>query len=297
MNIRAAFGNSLKVSALTIWYFICFVIATAVVPLETGPPQTQAEQSKAALALIVVCLLNTIVLAYVILNARWRGWKLIAGMFLILYGVTTFMPQSESAFFLTRLPAGMVPRLFVFGAIIAILFSSVAVLILTIRKPIAANDESNLPLGTGASQWIWKLAVAIVLYVSLYFTFGYFIAWQNPVVRAYYGGSDPGSLLTQMRSVLVDTPWLLPFQILRALMWIALGLVTISMMRGRWWKVALAVAALFGVVMNTQLLLPNPFMPEAVRMTHLVETATSNLIFGFALVWLFHRRSPSTNQQ
>jgi len=40
------------------------------------------------------------------------------------------------------------------------------------------------------------------------------------------------------------------------------------------------------VVMNAQLLLPNPFMPEPVRMAHLVETASSNLIFGVFVGWL-----------
>ena len=291
MNVRTAFGDSLKVLALTICYFICFVIATALVPLETGLPQSQAEQSKAAFALIVVCLLNTIVLTYIVLNSRWTGWKLIAGLFLILYGVTTVMPQSESAFFLTKLPAGMVPRLFVSGAIIAVLFSFAAIFVLGKRKQIASNDNASSMLIIDPNKWPLKLTIAIALYVTLYFTFGYFIAWKNPVVRAYYGGTDPGSFLTQMYSTLRDMPSLLPFQIIRGLIWTVLGLITISMMKGHWWKIAMATAALFGVVMNTQLLLPNPFMPEEVRMTHLVETATSNFIFGFILVWLFHRRS------
>jgi len=296
MNVRTVIGNTLKVSALTIIYFICFVIATALMPLDTGVQQSQADQANAALILIAVCLLNTVVLAYIILCSRWWGWKLIGAMFLIIYGVVTVMPQSESAFFLTRLPAGMVPRLFASGAIVAILFSSVAVLILGKRKRNAVDGDANQILVSGTSQWIWKLAVSVVLYVILYFSFGYFIAWKNPALRAYYGGTDPGSLITQLHSVLSNTPWLMPFQILRGLAWTGLGLLTISMMRGQWWKVALAVGALFGVVMCSWLLLPNPFMPEAVRMTHLVETASSNFIFGFVLVCLFHRQSSSTHR-
>jgi hypothetical protein len=58
------------------------------------------------------------------------------------------------------------------------------------------------------------------------------------------------------------------------------------MMKGRWWEAALAVALLFSVVMNTQLLLPNPLMPAEVRMIHLLETATSNFLFGWLAVWL-----------
>ena len=53
------------------------------------------------------------------------------------------------------------------------------------------------------------------------------------------------------------------------------------------------VALVFAVVMNSGLLLPNPYMPEAVRMAHLVETASSNFVFGCAIVWLLHRHHDS----
>jgi hypothetical protein len=36
--------------------------------------------------------------------------------------------------------------------------------------------------------------------------------------------------------------------------------------------------------MNSQLLLPNPYMPPTVRMVHLLETATSNFLFGWLIV-------------
>jgi hypothetical protein len=39
-------------------------------------------------------------------------------------------------------------------------------------------------------------------------------------------------------------------------------------------------------VMNSLLLLPNPYMPHEVRMAHLVETASSNFIFGVFIGWL-----------
>jgi hypothetical protein len=34
-----------------------------------------------------------------------------------------------------------------------------------------------------------------------------------------------------------------------------------------------------------QLLLPNPYMPADIRLSHLVETLGSNLIFGFGVGW------------
>jgi len=50
-------------------------------------------------------------------------------------------------------------------------------------------------------EWVGKLSLIVIAYLVIYFTFGYFIAWKNAAVRAYYGGSDPGSFLAQMISV------------------------------------------------------------------------------------------------
>jgi hypothetical protein len=93
--------------------------------------------------------------------------------------------------------------------------------------------------------------------------------------------------------VLRNTPMLVPLQVVRALLWTALALPVIRMTTGAWWRAGLAVSLLFCVVMNTQLLLPNPYMPTAVRMRHLVETASSNFIFGWVVVGglLWRRRA------
>jgi hypothetical protein len=61
------------------------------------------------------------------------------------------------------------------------------------------------------------------------------------------------------------------------------------MMHGQWWQAGLAVASLFSVLMGVQLLLPNEFMPEAIRMAHFVEIMSSNFLFGWIVVWLLNR--------
>ena len=106
-------------------------------------------------------------------------------------------------------------------------------------------------------EWAWKLAFVAIVYLLLYFTFGYFIAWRNPAVREYYGGSDEGSFFTHMSTVVTETSWLIPFQVMRAMLWVAIALPVIRMMKGQWQETALTLGLLFGVLMNTQLLLPN----------------------------------------
>lgn len=213
-----------------------------------------------------------------------------AAVFFVYYGVVTFMSRIESAFLLTRLPARVLLRLFLIGALVAAPFSVLAVLILGKGRPDRVDAEPNARLVMLGGEWRWKLAVIALVYVTLYFTFGYYIAWRDPAVRAYYGGIDEGGFWAYMGAVVRDTEWLVPFQILRAMLWTAIALPVIRMMKGAWPEIALAVGLVFSVLMNAQLLLANPYMPESVRLTHLIETASSNLLFGCLVGWLLAQR-------
>ena len=286
--MKMVFSLVLKVIALTIVLAICFAVAGGVVGLR-GNSQSPEPGGAAALVLLAVCFLQAVVLTHIVIRSRWTGWRLAATVFLVFYGVMTFMPQIESAVFLNRLPPGTLSRLFLMGALVAAPFSLLAVLILGKWKAGAVDTEPNSRLVMAPSEWAWKLAVIALVYLILYFTFGYFIAWKNPAVPEYYGGTDPGSFFAQMRNVVRDTPSLIPFQILRALLWVALALPVIRMLKGRWQETAIALGSLFAV-MTAPLLLPNPYMPEPVRMAHLVETGSSNFIFGVFIGWLLMQR-------
>jgi len=67
------------------------------------------QTSKVLMALLAVCFLDTLVLAYIILRSRWAGWRLITTIFFVFYGVMTFIAQIESLVF-HILPPGVLPR-------------------------------------------------------------------------------------------------------------------------------------------------------------------------------------------
>lgn len=282
--------TSLRVVAVTIVLFVCFAIGSGIAMRGILPPPAQGSAGAGALSLLVVCFLETVGMSYLILRSRWHGWRLVATVFGVFYAVTTFMPQIESAVFLTKLPPGVLPRLFLMGLLIAAPFSVLAVWILGKWKSAPARAETTR-LEMPISEWTWKLAVIAVVYVILYFSFGYFIAWRDPAVREYYGGTDPGTFFAQMQTVLRATPWLIPFQVFRALCWAAIAVVIIFMLTTTRAQTIMTVGFVFAVVMNAALLLPNPYMPEPVRMAHLLETASSNFIFGMFVAWLFTRRT------
>ncbi len=279
---------AVRLLALSALYFICFSAVSAALLQSSSKPPEPSEAGAVVAALSAVSVLNTFVFGYVILRSRWGGWKVVIAIFFVFYGVTTVMPQIETAFFLTRLPPGMLPRLFLFGAVLAAIFSPLAVLILGKRKSDPAESNTHSRLEMTASEWAVKLSLIVIVYLVIYFSFGYFIAWQNAAVRAYYGGNDPGSFLAQIRSVFSETPLLPLLQVVRAILWTVIAVPVIRMMKGQSWEAGLAVALLFAVV-NSQLLLPNPLMPQEVRMVHLLETATSNFLFGWLVVLILLR--------
>jgi hypothetical protein len=259
-----------------------------------APSAEPAENRSAAQARLFflvagVCLLEAGALAYPVLRSEWTGWKLAAAVFVVYLGVVTVQPQLEAAFFRV-LPARLGGRILVMGTATAALFAPLAVLVLGRWRATGTPSQSaNGLLTISPRQWVARLVVAAAVYVVLYFVFGFFVAWQSPQVREYYGGTASDGVWQHLMVVLRRLPLLLPLQALRGLLWVGLALPVLALMRGAWWEVGLAIGVLFAVLMNAQLLLPNPFMPEAVRLVHLVETAATNLLFGFWIGWSFGR--------
>jgi hypothetical protein len=152
-------GIAARVLALAIGLFICFAIAGTVVKL---PASATADAGNAATALFIVCILTAAVWAYLILRSRWTGWRLIVTVFLVHYGVTTFMAQIESTVFITTLPPGALPRLFLMGAVVAALFAPLAVVILgRLERPATDLSIVDQPVMSTAN-WAWRLGVIIL---------------------------------------------------------------------------------------------------------------------------------------
>lgn len=298
MRIRRLLGQCLRLVVAGGVYLVCFVVSYGLLmPAIPPDPAPAASPIPPGVALLVVAGLNTAVMGWLILRSHQAGWALVGVQVLLFYGVQTFLPQLESVVFqafpgyASNLPLGIVPRILAAGLLHAGLWIPIAVLVLG-RWRNGGPPARPSPRAMPPREWAGKLSLAAGAYVVLYFTFGYYVAWRMPAITAYYHGTDPGSFWLQMRNVMRDTPWLPPAQALRGLLWTALAVTVLRTMLGALAEKALAVGALFAVVMNAGLLLPNPFMPVEVRMIHLVETASSNFVFGVLVAWMFGVAAP-----
>jgi hypothetical protein len=286
-------GTGLRGAAAAVLYLVCFVVPYgALLPPQAAPPAGE-EPLSAGAALLLVAVLNTAALGWPILRAGRRGWALAVPLAVAFFGIQTFMAQVESVIFQAypayarHLPLAMVPRIMLAGLVHAALWVPLAVVVFGRFR---SHGAPVAPGTVAVAGWPWRLALAAAVYVVLYFTFGYFVAWRVPEVHRYYGGTDPGSLWLALRDVFVGTPWLPPAQLVRGLLWTGLGLLVIRILGRTRLESSLAVATLFAVVLSSGLLLPNPYMPFAVRMAHLAETASSDFLFGLVVGWLLAPR-------
>jgi hypothetical protein len=105
----------------------------------------------------------------------------------------------------------------------------------------------------------------------------------------YTGSTDLLPFIPNMISTFNGDPVLYPFEVLRALGWVALAAAVIKWMRGSAWEAGLLVAFLFSMLMNDVHIFPNPLMPRSVSTTHFIETASSNFLWGLLITWLLYR--------
>lgn len=303
MNVKDWIVTTVKILALTAIMAVVYIVAGSVAATAVAAAANPDDAGAAIVGILVTSLVDVLVLAFVVRHSRWAGLPLIAGLAFSFYGVQTFIGQIEALAFLTpmaeTLGSGSAPTIIMSqemitgmmltGILLALVVVPLTVLFFGKASGTAGETRPRLAPEMGVREWAWKLAAVIVVYELLYFGFGYYVAWQSSAVRAFYQGSDPGSFLAQMVNVVTHTPLLIPLQALRALLWVLFTLPLIMMVRDKGWVGALAVALMVSLPMNIGHVIPNPFMPEAVRLVHFVETATSNFILGLFLFWLLHR--------
>jgi hypothetical protein len=194
----------------------------------------------------------------------------------------TFMAQIETAWFAPamttmQLTPAFIGALFLEGIPIVLIFVPIAVLMLGKRRQ-PADVEPGLALAHPLGGWAWRLALIAGAYLVLYFGFGALVAWQNPAVRSLYDEGRNQAVFAFDR--------LLPFQVLRALLWTAFALPVLMALRCRRWYAAVLIGLLFALPMNIFHILPSPLMEPSVRLSHFIETATSNFIFGLIVAGL-----------
>ena len=266
----------LVAAGLLFAYLVLFLGGTAALGPGGRDALAPAEQSTALAMTLVVALLDMALFHTWLVRASDRGWRLWFEAFVVFYGIKTFSSQLEVWYFVQTsvVPVSMLPRLFAMTLPVAVGWTGLAVWAWGPQH--ASAESAPSPVGP-----LRVFAAGALLYPLLFFSAGYFIAWQNPTLRAYYGGPEQAlPFFVHYGQMFRADPWVLPFEMARGLLWLAIGWPLLRRTRGPWWVGGLLFAGMLAVVQNDLHLLPNPLMPREVRVWHLVETASSNFLFG-----------------
>lgn len=269
---------------MTAFWIVGLMTGNAIFPsniMETS----EASGNSSDLLLLFTCFINTAAVLLFIYNSRVRGFKLTAALFLIIFSIQFFMSQIETLWFndSLKMPVNTIWMLVSGGAIMSMLFAMSATWLTGNFKQTNA-ETAYLPKRPVKPPLVQVALLAVVIWPAVYFLAGYFIAWQFPDIRQYYSGSsEMESLFVMMKGNVASGLYF--FQILRGVLWVLIAILVITTTSGSWLRKGLIIGLLLSFLGCSQLLLPNPIMPETVRLGHLLETSTSNFIWGFILSW------------
>jgi hypothetical protein len=315
MHIKKVLVISLRVLAVCLLFAVCMGAGTALsgldrvaqqgqpaqqtssqTPLHAAPaaqvspqtpPRTQSAPGDIFVPFLIFSVCVGIVVSYLILRSSWHGWTLAGAMFVGMYGISTVVSQLESIFLLSsKLPHGLIRALFVQGAIGTALFAPPAVLVLGKWRAAMPGLASRAPARMSAASVASRLVLLTIAFVFLYMFFGYYVAWQNPELRAYYSGRDWPNFIASVKGNWQNSRWIFALASFRALLHVAFVYPLIRMLRAGRRESGLATA-LFLASWTTVLLLPNPLIPPSVARSHFWETLGFNLVYGSLLGWLF----------
>src|SRR5229473_1009187 len=222
MAPRTILLTGMRILAVCLLFAVCFSVGGALSGLDKIGQQTVASQSAPPAnqqvpqmpenflrSFLIFTLCAGGILSYLILRARWHGWMLVGAIFVSMYGISTVASQLDSVALLSnKLPQGMIRAIFVQGAIAAALFAPLAVLALgkwrgaSVRAPVSPAA----PLKFGSI--LLRVAILVAAFVFLYLFFGYYVAWQNPELRRFYGGPDEATFWVAWKHNWISSPWI-----------------------------------------------------------------------------------------
>ena len=278
---KIAIWLGLSVLMMILW-IAGLMIGNMVFPSGLMEMETDSDGA-AGLMFFLVSALNAGIILKLIYKARFTGWKLVGHVVLISFGIQYFMSQIETVWFNDSLglPGKGIAAIVLGGACTLVAFSVIAVWITGKFKsgPDKSNDRVHF-------RFSFKKIVLLsaVIWPLIYFAFGYFVAWQFEDVRLLYSGTTEIDSLVEIMKANIQSGLYL-FQIFRGFLWIFIGVLVLRLAGGTKISSGILLGLLFTILGSSGLLLPNPVMPEMVRLAHLLETSTSSFLWGFIIAW------------
>lgn len=228
-------------------------------------------------------LLAVVALGWAGLRSGWPRIQLAAAYLALGLGIV-LVNCVEGSFFLNTPGISWSRVILSQGITQAIL--AVALALLFGSSPKSEHGEKEGWFGGWSAGKVIAMFVACdALYLVLYFTAGMIVI---PFVRDFYATQHIPPFRTIIELQLL----------LRGPMFVLLSILLTKMLAVRKAADALAVGLIFTTLTGvTQLIIPNPFFPDAVRWAHFCEVSSSMFVFGCLVSLLWRPRDRKASVQ
>ncbi|HVR71507.1 MAG TPA: hypothetical protein VMT87_11755 [Vicinamibacteria bacterium] len=211
--------------------------------------------------------LTATVLVWLARRLGARGLSRAAVLWAVWGGIVA-LSLAEAALFDIGIPGGDLPWIFAYWLAVSASFA------LLVGGSFPPARSSGLAPAASAPSAPWaRLAASALAYVFLYFVAG---TLAYPYLREFYESRPMPATAT-----------LLAIQPFRGLAFAAIVLLLVRRLAASRRAAALAAGVTLSVLGGVApLIIPNPYLPDAVRLAHLPEVGVSNFLFGLLAGWL-----------
>jgi len=294
--IAGAFAQWLGAS---VGFMICLTLVSTTFPMLASIMAHTPENGflPGGLAFLFNGAANGLVLVWAGRRSSFKGLALWGQLTALSFGAQTLMTQIETAYFISAFP--LLQGNYEVYAIVwrGLLVAGLLSLLVTwmvggfSRKARAEKTFSLTEKGVvRAGAWL------AAIYIVLYFLFGYFVAWQSPAVRLFYGGPQQlNSIFNQLGQTFMNRPEIILFQYFRGELWILCLVPLFAGFSGKRWELVAVSALALGLLPTAQLAFANPLMPAEVSVMHFWEVSISTGIFGALCAWFIPQAGKTKN--
>ena len=281
MKMRTLLKSSLLIISMALIFMLVFMIPSMVIPVSaTLLERLNPEEMKSFFPLLLVLALYVSVTFWLFLNnmkpqKKSKVFITLSIAFFLMYALMGFLESVYWGDAFKGIETSEFVRILIRFTITFTVFS--AVLALFSKKEnmqTIQNTEKNT-----LKQLAVKLSVISVIYYVLYNLFGYFVAFQFAETRHFYTGSYELEGFFSSMWHNISNPGFVGIHLFRGVLfgiaaWMFYSLLNCSRAR----KIVILSLILGGF--GFQIILPNPLLPEVVRISHFLETTLSMLVFG-----------------
>ena len=279
----------LKFLSATVLYAILSMLANTLLPFSQGFKELGSSGDPMALLFLLVSSAWTCFAIYfVIKHTEYLGIKLFVNLLFVMFFVQYFMTQIETLFFGNAFT--VITKLDIILIMFTGLFPLSGVIALLVKFFQNKNNVCEI-VKIDIKDITIKLGIIGIIYLCVYMLFGYFIAWQFEELRLFYTGSiEKLSFWGQMTNNIKTNPIILPFQIIRGILF-GLAILPIKNMVNRNKIVFIISVCLIYLCTAIVLIIPNVLFPDIVRIAHLIEMSSSMLFFGIIVGYILYGKN------